>query len=35
MIRIADIIPNIKTMHKQGVTTEWKYTHDLLSLIHI
>ena len=29
MIRIADIIPNIKTMHKQGVTTEWKYTHDL------
>ena len=29
MIRIADVIPNIKTMHKQGVTTEWKHTHDL------
>lgn len=29
MIRIADIIPNIKSMHKVGYATEWKNTHDL------
>jgi peroxiredoxin len=29
MIRIADQIPNIKSMHKSGPHTVWKDTHDL------
>jgi peroxiredoxin len=29
MIRVSEIIPNVKTMHKNGVTTEWLETHDL------
>ena len=29
MIRIADVIPNVSTMHKKGVETEWKSTHKL------
>ena len=29
MIRIADIIPDVKTLHKTGYTTEWKSTHEL------
>lgn len=29
MIRIADIIPNIKSMHKEGPHTVWHSTHDL------
>lgn len=31
MIRIAETIPNIKTMHKHGVKTEWLNTHDLFA----
>ena len=29
MIRVADKIPDIRTMHKVGVDTEWKTTHEL------
>lgn len=29
MIRIADIIPNIETMHKKGPLTKWRSTHEL------
>ena len=29
MIGIADVIPNVKSLHKTGYTTEWKSTHDL------
>lgn len=29
MIRVADVIPDIKTMHKPGVQTEWLSTHEL------
>lgn len=29
MIRIADIIPDVKSMHKQGPHTKWMNTHDL------
>lgn len=31
MIKVGDIIPNIKTMHKVDRTTEWKSTHDLFT----
>lgn len=29
MIRVADIIPDIKTMHKTGIQTKWLSTHEL------
>ena len=29
MIRVGDIIPDIKTMHKDSATTNWYSTHEL------
>lgn len=31
MIKVSETIPNISTMHKQGVTTDWITTHELFS----
>ena len=29
MIRVGDIIPDIKTMHKDSAATNWYSTHEL------
>lgn len=31
MIKISEIIPDVRTMHKQGVATTWLTTHELFS----